>query len=351
MENYKGLLIAGIILVMGVAAAIFIVIAALGIFSREPFGASSLPEPVSAAEASHMDDLNLVFCLDELENVEQGEQTNEDGTVLSPQCVEVNRKAADKGLEILEKLKTQIEIYKNSKDKTKALELIPKLSAELNAIKTAGGAYKKVREHVDKHQEILEEFKAVLAKLVAQGKRIFLHWTAGGYDQVSNNYTYNIKKNGEVVFTGGNAHTYARNTGNIGIVVTAMAGGNTNCYKNLRGTDCPTPITEAQLNAMVELAARLAQENNIPVDVFHIMTHGEAASLKDYAEGGKRALVDQVTQKCKHLNAIEGTACAQELGLPHDNYGPYYGGRFERWEFLGHEDELRDLIRTKVGSS
>ncbi|MBI4032736.1 transglycosylase SLT domain-containing protein [Candidatus Berkelbacteria bacterium] len=181
------------------------------------------------------------------------------------------------------------------------------------------------------------------------GTRIYLHWTAGAYDAQSGAYTYNILANGTVIETNGNEHTFARNSNGIGISVTAMSGGNHGCYNDLYGSGCPTPVTKEQMTAMVQLAAELAVKHNIPVDVKHIMTHGEAASLRDYDD----ATVQEATKACG-VPASETDSskfqCYADRGLPHENYGPYNGGPSMRWEFYKHEDELRAMIKAKADS-
>lgn len=169
--------------------------------------------------------------------------------------------------------------------------------------------------------------------------KIYLHWSAGGYTSIAPAYTYSIDGNGKVHQMNGGEHTFGRNSNSVGISVMAMAGGTTGCFRDKRGSACPTPVTPAQHDAMVTLAARIAKEKGIPVDKDHIMTHGEAGSLMDYPE----AMVNKFMAECGNTDA-----CAAEAGLPHNNYGPYRGGTSERWEFYRFENSLRGDIRTKL---
>ena len=59
--------------------------------------------------------------------------------------------------------------------------------------------------------------------------RIYLHWTAGHYDDVYDDYHINIGAGGELYltcedFTELKAHTWRRNTGSIGIAMCCAAG-------------------------------------------------------------------------------------------------------------------------------
>lgn len=96
---------------------------------------------------------------------------------------------------------------------------------------------------------------------------ITLHWTAVNKDIIFKDYQFNIKKNGQVsqtlsVYTRG-AHTYKRNTGNIGIAV------------------CGGPKIEAiQLERMAKLVAELMIKFDIPVE--NVRDHNYYAILDNY---------------------------------------------------------------------
>ena len=140
-----------------------------------------------------------------------------------------------------------------------------------------------------------------------QRKQIILHWTAGGYNNVTGPYhtvfTGDGKKHRLVDYDKTTNHAYRRNTNTIGLALASMGGGSNE--SNM--TQAPT---EAQLDSMSTEAATLAKgmgwtTNNI--DIRNIMTHGEAGSNKD----GR---------------------------YMHDNYGPkVWGGTGERWDL----DKLR----------
>lgn len=134
---------------------------------------------------------------------------------------------------------------------------------------------------------------------------IYLHWSAGHYNQTFDDYHINIKGNGDIVASTDDlsetlAHTYHRNTGAIGISLSCGYGANT---ENL-GDE---PPTEAQIENMAYAVAVLCYVLDIPIDKEHVMTHGEAADNED--------------GRC-----------------PHEPYGPRT--TCERWdlEYLGTEE-------------
>lgn len=345
MKNYKGLLIAGIILVMGVAVAIFIVIAAFGIFSKETDAGSSLGEPISYAKPSDMEKLELIFCLTTKQPATNKEA--EEAQALPPECIEVNNKLIEQGLELITKLKNRLKHVKDSADKKKALELLNKMVAELNALKGEGNV-KRAKQHADEYNRLRELLGQILNKILAQEFKIYLHWTGGARDAQAGKYTYNILSDGTSVYTGGEAHTFARNSPlSAGISVAAMRGGTTDCYTDILGSKCPVPITQKQLDGMIDQAAKLAIQHNIPIDIQHVMTHGEAGSMMDF----DAATVEAATKACglpQHDKDESKVFCYQQRGLPHDNYGPYRDGAFLRWEFYGFENELRSRIQARV---
>ena len=134
---------------------------------------------------------------------------------------------------------------------------------------------------------------------------IYLHWSAGHYNQTFDDYHINIKGNGDIVASTDDlsetlAHTYHRNTGAIGISLSCGYGANT---KDL-GDE---PPTEAQIENMAYAVAVICYVLDIPIDKMHVMTHGEAADNED--------------GRC-----------------PHEPYGPRT--TCERWdlEYLGTEE-------------
>lgn len=122
---------------------------------------------------------------------------------------------------------------------------------------------------------------------------IYLHWSAGSYDQKYSEYHVNITGDGTMYLMADLDahcdHTWCRNTGSVAISLCACAGAT----ENDLGSYAPT---EAQVNAMAQATAVVAAGLGIPVDKAHVLTHGEAAAEEDGydtpGEGCKYALWD-----------------------------------------------------------
>ena len=110
-----------------------------------------------------------------------------------------------------------------------------------------------------------------------RSRKIFLHWTAGGYNQSFDNYHTVFLGNGKAVRNTQygqdlSQHTAGANSGSVGLSLAAMGGKGVN--ENNFGSN---PPTNAQINSMAEEAARLALAwgwDTATVDK-NVMTHGE----------------------------------------------------------------------------
>lgn len=133
-------------------------------------------------------------------------------------------------------------------------------------------------------------------------KRIILHWTAGGHkaNKVDlRHYHFVVEGDGTVV--NGNqpieanarihsprdgstyaAHTGGLNTGSIGIALAGMRGA-----KERPFAAGPSPITQAQVEALCALAARLSVECGIPVTRETILSHAEVEPTLGVKQRGK----------------------------------------------------------------
>ena len=130
---------------------------------------------------------------------------------------------------------------------------------------------------------------AKLAELVALGhnriSQIYLHWTAGRYGQLYDDYHFNIDADGSVYqtctqLTELKSHTWHRNTGAIGIALCCACGA---LPHNGRDTEFGKfPPTPRQIDAAGKLVAKLAQGLNIPIDRWNVLTHCEAALIDGY---------------------------------------------------------------------
>lgn len=140
------------------------------------------------------------------------------------------------------------------------------------------------------------------AKANSREPKIYLHWSAGRYDQTFDDYHINITGGGGIYVSTDNfadviSHTYHRNSGAVGITLCCAYGADTN---NL-GDYAPTA---KQIEVLAQVTKSVADGLWLTIDKDHVMTHGEAADNED--------------------------------GLyPHDPYGPK--STVERWdlEFLG----------------
>ena len=132
--------------------------------------------------------------------------------------------------------------------------------------------------------------------------KLYLHWTAGRYGQLFDDYHISIDADGAVYIATENfaemlAHTWRRNSGAIGITLACAHGATTDDLGDF-------PPTQMQIEVMAATVAEIAEAICIPIDRYHVLTHGEAADNED--------------------------------GIyPHAPYGPKHG--CERWdlEYLG----------------
>lgn len=144
------------------------------------------------------------------------------------------------------------------------------------------------------------------AKQMGRDVKIYLHWTAGRYGQMYDDYHLNIDQDGSIWastddFSETLAHTWHRNTASIGITLCCGYGATTEDLGEY-------PPTVAQIDSMAQVIAVLAPALWLTIDSDRVMTHGEAA------------------------DNIDGL-------LPEgDEYGPNSG--CERWDlqFLGTDD-------------
>jgi N-acetylmuramoyl-L-alanine amidase CwlA len=98
-----------------------------------------------------------------------------------------------------------------------------------------------------------------------------LHWTAGGYTQTFDDYHFCVKGDGAVVQTLSiskkGAHTWKRNSGNIGVSMCCMADG--------------CPVTDKQREATARLVAELCGMFGLDVER-DVHDHAYFARLDGY---------------------------------------------------------------------
>ncbi len=127
---------------------------------------------------------------------------------------------------------------------------------------------------------------AVMAQS-ARGRiaQIYLHWTAGRYGQVYDDYHLNIDADGTVYctcdsLTEQKSHTWKRNSGSIGIALCCGLGALAN-----HGHDADLGVfapTEAQTDKLAQVLAFLAKGLDIFLLPSTVMTHCEAALIDGY---------------------------------------------------------------------
>lgn len=133
-------------------------------------------------------------------------------------------------------------------------------------------------------------------------KRVILHWSAGGHkaNATDKRHYHFIIEGGGTVVAGDHkpeannpirnpkdsktyaAHTRGMNSGSIGIALAAMRGA-----KERPFDAGPSPITQAQVAAMVELTARLCQQYAIPVKRDTVLSHAEVETTLGVKQAGK----------------------------------------------------------------
>ena len=128
-----------------------------------------------------------------------------------------------------------------------------------------------------------------LAEVAARSRgkinRIYLHWTAGHYADVYDDYHINIGRDGELYitcedFTEQKAHTWRRNSGSIGIAMCCAYGASA-----IRGSDTDfgkEPPTQLQIEAMAKTVAVLTHVLGLEIKLLTVTTHCEAALFDGY---------------------------------------------------------------------
>jgi len=114
---------------------------------------------------------------------------------------------------------------------------------------------------------------------------VYLHWTAGRYGQIYDDYHISIDHDGKIYLpydcedlTVKRAHTWKRNTKAVGITLCACSDANArNGYNCDFGTQ---PVTDEQIESMALVVATICKHACIPYA--NVLTHCEAAYLDGY---------------------------------------------------------------------
>lgn len=109
--------------------------------------------------------------------------------------------------------------------------------------------------------------------------KVYLHWTAGRYDQDFGDYHISIHGDGTIAktrnFDERPTATWRRNSGSIAITLDA-------CY-NARPEDMGDyPPTDEQIEVMAMVVAAVCDELGVEITKDNVMTHAEVAALDGY---------------------------------------------------------------------
>ena len=135
---------------------------------------------------------------------------------------------------------------------------------------------------LDDIQTMAEASRAQLwkdARNMQRDVKIYLHWTAGRYDQCFSDYHLNITDDGSIYASTDDlsetlAHTWHRNTGAVGVTLCCCYGADTADLGDY-------PPTAAQIETMAQVVAVLAKALWLTIDRDRVLTHAEAADNID----------------------------------------------------------------------
>ena len=115
--------------------------------------------------------------------------------------------------------------------------------------------------------------------------QLYLHWTAGRYGQVYDDYHLNIDADGTVYRTSSSlsqykSHTWRRNSGSVAVALCCGLGAQANHgYDADLGQFAPTAV---QTDKMAQTVALLVTALGLQLTIDTVMTHCEAALLDGY---------------------------------------------------------------------
>jgi len=149
-------------------------------------------------------------------------------------------------------------------------------------------------------QEVtLQDIFSLATNVQGQINQIYLHWSAGHYDNVFEDYHINITGNGQIFISTSNfaqylPHTWQRNTGAIGMSIMCCAFATSNDLGDPTRLETMTPEelnvqqipyeppTEVQIEAMIDVLAVLCKGLNLPCTIDYVKTHAEIADIDGY---------------------------------------------------------------------
>lgn len=145
---------------------------------------------------------------------------------------------------------------------------------------------------VEKPQQIsLPELKELCLRVKDTIKKIYLHWTAGRYSQVFDDYHINIGGNGEIFLTCTQlndlkAHTWHRNSHSTAITLCCGLGAIAHYSDSIPYINFgPFPPTQEQIECMAKVIAVMTEALGMDISEDTILTHQEAATIDEYGPG------------------------------------------------------------------
>lgn len=131
----------------------------------------------------------------------------------------------------------------------------------------------------------LQELAALAENAKGEIRRIYLHWTAGHYNNTYDDYHLNITGDGTVWSSCGKLteykeHTWHRNSGAVAVSICCCADAV--AYADGSVDFGSVPPTRQQLETLARVVAVLCRGLDLPIDDNYVMTHAEAADLDDY---------------------------------------------------------------------
>lgn len=129
----------------------------------------------------------------------------------------------------------------------------------------------------------LEELKRLASNARGYINFVYLHWTAGHYNQLFDDYHVLIDDKGRIFIPDDNlkvkrSHTWQRNSHSLGVALCCCYGAQANNGYNCNFGD--EPPTQAQIEAISAVVAVLCKYAGIPV--VNVLTHCEAAKEDGY---------------------------------------------------------------------
>lgn len=112
--------------------------------------------------------------------------------------------------------------------------------------------------------------------------KLYLHWSAGHYHSLFEDYHINIDGSGNIYVSTEDLsevlnHTYHRNTGAVSVTLDCCVGATSDDI----GDEPPTKI---QIETMARVIAVLTKALDMSIDLDRVMTHGEAGDNMDGLE-------------------------------------------------------------------